>query len=186
VSATLAKLFRGWRRISRLEHPDAYLRRVLVTTYLDEGRRPWRQERPMAEVSEPPPVPGPDGVVDRVTLLALPDRLPPRRRAVLVLRFYHDLSVEQVADALDYVPGTVKATAPAVLCPPKPRPRVDLYVSVTFTEFFRSAAGHGVVEAGCRMGGRVLLDPALRGAVTCRPLAEIFSVRSRNVSNPLR
>ena len=109
VSAALAKVFRNWKRISRLDHPDAYLRRILVTTYLDEGRRPWRQERPMAEVPEPPPVACPDGVVDRVTLLALLDRLPPRQRAVLVLRFFADLSVDQVADALDCAPGTVKA-----------------------------------------------------------------------------
>lgn len=108
VSATLAKLFRLWRRVSRLEQPDAYLRRMLVTTYLDERRRPWRRERPTDAVPEPPPVPATD-VVDRMALLGLLDRLPPRRRAVLVLRFFEDLSVEQTADALGCAVGTVKA-----------------------------------------------------------------------------
>jgi RNA polymerase sigma-70 factor (sigma-E family) len=108
VAATLAKLVRHWRRVSRLEHPDAYLRRMLVTTYLDERRRPWRAEQPTDVVPERPAAPDID-VVDRVTLLAALDRLPPRQRAVLVLRFFDDLSVEQTADALGCATGTVKA-----------------------------------------------------------------------------
>ena len=108
VSTTLAKLFRHWRRVSRLDHPDGYLRRMLVSSYLDERRRPWRRERPTDAVPEPPPVPATD-VVERLTLMRLLDRLSPRRRAVLVLRFYADLSVEQTADVLGCAPGTVKA-----------------------------------------------------------------------------
>jgi RNA polymerase sigma-70 factor (sigma-E family) len=108
VSATLTKVFRHWRRIKRLEHPDAYLRRMLVTTYLDERRRPWRQEQPTDAVPDRPAGADVD-VVDRVTLLALLDRLPPRQRAVLVLRFFDDLSVEQTADTLGCAAGTVKA-----------------------------------------------------------------------------
>jgi RNA polymerase sigma-70 factor (sigma-E family) len=108
VSATLAKLFRHWRRVSRLEHPDGYLRRMLVTSFLDERRRPWRHERPTDAVPEPPPVP-PADVVDRLTLLRLLGQLSPRRRAVLVLRFYEDLSVEQTAAILRCATGTVKA-----------------------------------------------------------------------------
>src|SRR5690349_18417329 len=86
VSTTLAKLVRTWRRVARVDHPDAYLRRMLVTSFLDERRRPWRRERPVTPLPEPPPV-APAEVVDRVTLLGLLQRLPPRRRAVLVLRF---------------------------------------------------------------------------------------------------
>jgi DNA-directed RNA polymerase specialized sigma24 family protein len=47
--------------------------------------------------------------VDRVTLLGLLGRLPPRRRAVLVLRFFDDLGVEQTAEALGCAVGTVKS-----------------------------------------------------------------------------
>jgi len=109
VSVTLGKLLRQWRRVSRMEHPDAYLRRMLITSYLDERRRPWRAERP-TETLPSPVVAASDGeVLDRVTLLALLDRLPPRQRAVLVLRFFNDLSVEQTAEALGCAPGTVKA-----------------------------------------------------------------------------
>jgi RNA polymerase sigma-70 factor (sigma-E family) len=108
VSVTLAKLLRHWRRVAGLAHPDSYLRRMLVTAYLDERRRPWRREQATDPLPEPPPV-SPTDVVDRVTLLGLLDRLPPRRRAVLVLRFFDDLSVEQTAEALGCAAGTVKA-----------------------------------------------------------------------------
>src|SRR4051794_3323641 len=53
VSATLAKLYRHWGKVSQLEHVDGYLRRMLITTYLDEKRRPWRHEHPVDEVPEP-------------------------------------------------------------------------------------------------------------------------------------
>lgn len=108
VADALGTLLRKWRRISRVDRPDAYLRRMLVTAYLNEARRPWRREQSTADLPEPRPGPVPD-VVDRVTLLALLDQLPPRRRAVLILRFFEDLSVEQTADALDCAVGTVKA-----------------------------------------------------------------------------
>jgi RNA polymerase sigma-70 factor (sigma-E family) len=109
VSVTLAKLLRQWRRVSRMEHPDAYLRRMLITSYLDERRRPWRVERPSESLPSPVVAAGEGEVLDRVTLLAVLDRLPPRQRAVLVLRFFCDLSVEQTAAALDCAAGTVKA-----------------------------------------------------------------------------
>jgi RNA polymerase sigma-70 factor (sigma-E family) len=108
VSAALANLVRRWRQVSRMEHPDAYLRRMLVSAFLDEKRRPWRHEQPTEVLPEPEPVDAGE-VVDRVTLIALLRQLPPRRRAVLVLRFYCDLSVEATADALGVATGTVKA-----------------------------------------------------------------------------
>jgi hypothetical protein len=71
----------------------------MLTAYLDERRRPWRREQATDPLPEPPQV-SPTDIVDRVTLLGLLDRLPPRLRAVLVLRFFDDLSVEQTAEAL--------------------------------------------------------------------------------------
>jgi RNA polymerase sigma-70 factor (sigma-E family) len=109
VSTALAKLFRRWRQVSRLDYPDAYLRRMLMTTYLDERRRPWRHEHPVESLPEPAPLVEDTDVVDRVTLLRMLAQLPPRRRAVLVLRFLEDLSVEETAAALRCAPGTVKA-----------------------------------------------------------------------------
>jgi RNA polymerase sigma-70 factor (sigma-E family) len=108
VSVTLANLLRYWRRVSGLAYPDSYLRRMLLSAYLDERRRPWRREHVTDRLPEPPPVAA-DDVVDRVALLGLLDRLSARRRAVLVLRFFDDLSVEQTAEALGCATGTVKS-----------------------------------------------------------------------------
>jgi RNA polymerase sigma-70 factor (sigma-E family) len=111
VSIAIGKLFRVWRRVSRLENPDAYLRRMLVNGWLDERRRPWRREHSRAEPPEPAggAVPPPDrDVTERLTLMAVLDRLPARRRAVLVLRYFDDLSVEQTAEILGMSTGTVK------------------------------------------------------------------------------
>lgn len=108
VSTTLAKLFRRWTHISTLEHRDGYVRRMLITTYLDERRRLWHREQPTDVLPEPISVP-PIDVSDRVALMAALAGLPPRCRAVLVLRFFEDLSVEQTALALGCATGTVKA-----------------------------------------------------------------------------
>ena len=106
-SQVFLKLYRAWPRIERHGPVDAYAHRVLLRTFLDERRRPWRREVPAAEVppsARPIEAPGDDRVLLRGGLAALP----PRQRAVLVLRFFVDLSVEQTAAALDCSPGTVK------------------------------------------------------------------------------
>jgi RNA polymerase sigma-70 factor (sigma-E family) len=107
VSTVLIKLYRNWRRLATVDHPDAYVRRVLVTSWTDELRRPWRRERTSAVVPDPPP--HHDAYrLDRFTLMPLLARLTPKRRAVVVLRFYEDLSVEQTAEIMRCSPGTVK------------------------------------------------------------------------------
>lgn len=113
VAITVAKLVRHWRRVSRVESPDAYVRRVLLRVWLDERRRPWRRETPAAHLPEPEPVPGPNGAVvaDRTALLDLLAQLPPQRRAVVVLRFYCDMSVQDTAEALGISEGAVKSQA---------------------------------------------------------------------------
>ncbi|WP_412543514.1 SigE family RNA polymerase sigma factor [Longispora sp. K20-0274] len=107
VSIAIGKVYRHWRRIQRLEHPDAYLRRMLLTAWLDERRRPWHREHP---TDTPPDRPHPGGrdVAERLSLLEHLDRLSRKQRAVLVLRFFDDLSVEQTADLLSLSTGTVK------------------------------------------------------------------------------
>src|SRR5262245_37553327 len=108
VSAAVAKIYRGWGRISRMDNLDAYVRRAVLNAWLSERARPWRRETPM---SEPPPTPEPpDGRVhDRLTLLKHLQALPAGRRAVIVLRYYCDLSVEETAAALGCSVGTVKS-----------------------------------------------------------------------------
>lgn len=108
VAIAIGKLFRSWRRVRRTEHPEAYVRRVLVNGWLDEQCRPWRRERSTDRLPEPPGQSDPD-LTERLTLLHLLDRLPARRRAVLVLRFLDDLSVEDTAEVLGISTGTVKS-----------------------------------------------------------------------------
>ncbi|MGH3748718.1 MAG: sigma-70 family RNA polymerase sigma factor, partial [Micromonosporaceae bacterium] len=75
---------------------------------LDERRRPWRRESAVERLPEISAPQAPD-IADRTELLALLDRLPPKKRAVLVLRFYCDLSVEQTAEIVGCSEGTVKS-----------------------------------------------------------------------------
>ncbi|MBB5110912.1 SigE family RNA polymerase sigma factor [Micromonospora echinospora] len=112
VSITIGKLYRHWRRVRAAENVDAYVRGMLTNAWLDERRRPWRRERATDEVPEQVDLALPyAALADRQALLDLLDQLPARRRAVIVLRFYCDLSVEQTAEALGISPGTVKSQA---------------------------------------------------------------------------
>lgn len=110
VADALARTLPVWRR-SEIDDPSAYLRRTIVNL----ARRQWRRralarDRDAAATRWLPPA------VDDVELLTERDRtlravasLPPRRRAVIVLRFYEDLSLEQIAQLLDVRVGTVKS-----------------------------------------------------------------------------
>ncbi|GAA1557599.1 SigE family RNA polymerase sigma factor [Dactylosporangium maewongense] len=110
TQTVFTKLYRAWGRIDRHDVLDQYARRVLLRAFLDERRRPWRRERPTPddEVLDAS-VPDQRGVEDRQVLKRALLRIPKGRRAVLVLRFWADLSVEQVADVLGCSTGTVKS-----------------------------------------------------------------------------
>ncbi|MFJ5308200.1 SigE family RNA polymerase sigma factor [Streptomyces sp. NPDC088350] len=107
TQTALAKLYAVWRRVRQLESPDGYARRVLYRTFIDETRRRRWWERTGAhqeDVVAPPSDPD-----LRLTLLDALRQLPPRGRAVLVLRFWEDQSVEATAVALGCSVGTVKS-----------------------------------------------------------------------------
>jgi len=108
VSTALVRLLRHWTRASAMENIDAYVRRILLRAWLDERRRPWRREWSRATLPELPADPGGD-VDDRIALLTYLAALPPRRRAVIVLRYFCDLSVEDTAAAMECSTGTVKS-----------------------------------------------------------------------------
>jgi RNA polymerase sigma-70 factor (sigma-E family) len=104
-------LHRHWRRVRDKGALDAYLRRTLVHAVIDESRRPWRRERFTDVVPERPsatPDVG-DSVAVRTALLAGLRKVPPRQRAVLVLRFLDGLDVAGVAEVLGCSEGTVKS-----------------------------------------------------------------------------
>ena len=116
LSATLVRLLLHWPKVSAADNVDGYVRQVLVRTMLNERRRPWRREHTLAAMPEPPPATGAaDAVDERLSLLALLHELPARRRAVVVLRYCCDLSVEETARELGCSTGTVKSQAARAL-----------------------------------------------------------------------
>lgn len=114
VQVALVKLYVAWRRASRAPSVEAYAFKVLVNAFVS-GRRPARftRERLVSELPEPA-VAAP-GVEDGLVLWPLVHRLPPKQRAVVVLRYLDDLSEAEIADVLGVAPGTVKSTASAAL-----------------------------------------------------------------------
>jgi RNA polymerase sigma-70 factor (sigma-E family) len=116
VRTAFAKAYRSWRRISRLESPEAYVRRIVVNEVLSTRRRAaLRHEGSRAEPPERTASGSPEDSLARDELWRAVRGLPPRQRAVLVLRYYEDLSERQIADALGCRPGTVKSQASAAL-----------------------------------------------------------------------
>lgn len=108
VSTAVLKLYGSWRKAREVEQLDAYVRRIVVRVWLDENRRPWRREHPtdvLPDVAAGLPTDPADHRTDLRRLLA---RMPARQRAVLVLRFYDDQSVEQTAGVLGCSEGAVK------------------------------------------------------------------------------
>ena len=110
VQATLVKAYASWSRIRRAEVPDAYVRRMLVNEFLSATRRRKRAREHAGAQPPGPPVPTHEAaVLDRAVVWQEVVSLPPRQRAVIVLRFYEDLSEKQIAQALGCAPGTVKS-----------------------------------------------------------------------------
>lgn len=117
VQETFIRIARRWDRVQSMDHPLAYARRVLVNLAVDEAERRSRQRAelaPQAGGSEP---------ADQTATRAFREiedvaefrwalaRLSPRERAVLVLRYWDDLPISEVAAILGCSAGTVKSTA---------------------------------------------------------------------------
>ncbi|MEU2393324.1 SigE family RNA polymerase sigma factor [Streptomyces sp. NPDC007369] len=105
VQETLGRMYLLWGRISRIDDPAAYAQTVLVRTFLGRRRRRSAAERPAGELPGQPDAPtataeGGDPA-PRLTLLQALGNLAPKDRAVLVLRYWEDRSVEETADAMN-------------------------------------------------------------------------------------
>ncbi|GAB2472039.1 SigE family RNA polymerase sigma factor [Jatrophihabitans fulvus] len=109
TQTALMRTARHWRTAH--SNPDAYARQVVANLVKDHwrgrGRRP--SEAPLDTGPEPAARNGTDAVLDRDVLVRAARRLPPGQRAVVVLRFFDDLSVEDTAAALGCSTGTVKS-----------------------------------------------------------------------------
>jgi len=109
TQVAMTKLYLAWPRL-REAGMDAYARKVVVRTFLAENRRLWRKREHLTTSLPEPPVA--DGDTDqRLLVEAALATVPPRQRAVLVLRYWNDLSVEDTAEVLDCSAGTVKSQA---------------------------------------------------------------------------
>ncbi len=106
VQESLAKVYVAWPRISSSKAVESYTRTTMLRTYLN-NRRKWGREVTLAVLPERG-TEDPDAALT-VTLTRLLRDLPANQRAVVVLRFYQDLSVPQIAQELGIPEGTVKS-----------------------------------------------------------------------------
>ncbi|ONI67383.1 RNA polymerase subunit sigma-24 [Kribbella sp. ALI-6-A] len=112
VQSVLARAHRRWGRIGGLEHPDAYLRTMLVNEFLSWRRRLKNRELPLAELDETPTTEDVSSrQAERDTAWRLLATLPRRQRAVLVLRYYEDLPDDEIATVLGCTASTVRSNA---------------------------------------------------------------------------
>jgi len=108
TQAALLKLYLAWPRLARHDALDAYARKIVLRTFLSEHRRAWRKRERLTD--EPPETPAEQSGNEHEMLVrhALAT-VAPKQRAVLVLRYFNDLSVEDTAAALGCSTGTVKS-----------------------------------------------------------------------------
>ena len=118
TQTTIIKLYANWRRARGCANLDGYVRTILVNTFISEQRTHWWQRVTLVNPTAPESVPATDeflgAALERDLELGLDlaealAALAPRQRAVIVLRYYCDLSIEDTAAALHCAPGTVKS-----------------------------------------------------------------------------
>jgi RNA polymerase sigma-70 factor (sigma-E family) len=114
LQSALVKAWFAWRRVNG--DPEAYVRRIIVTTHISWRRRRWTGEVPAREPGGGAQVPDPaHDHAERDALWRALGRLAPRQRAILVLRYFEDLTEAQTAETLGIAIGTVKAQASRAL-----------------------------------------------------------------------
>jgi RNA polymerase sigma-70 factor (sigma-E family) len=116
VQEALGRMFARWGRLSRLDNPSGYAQTVLVNAFISQRRKRSSSEKPTGILA------GVSGGVTRdedpalrVTLLAALRQLPPQDRAVLVLRYWEDRSVEETAEALRLTSTAVRSRSSRAL-----------------------------------------------------------------------
>jgi RNA polymerase sigma-70 factor (sigma-E family) len=111
VQSALERTGVRWRTVQRRgDDPEAYVRRTMVNTWVSRWRK-LRRETLVAVVPDGPAAAVADAALEREPLWQALRALPPGQRAVIVLRYYEDLSEAQIADVLGVSPGTVKSQA---------------------------------------------------------------------------
>ncbi|MGP4105267.1 SigE family RNA polymerase sigma factor [Nonomuraea sp. KM90] len=108
LQSVLLKVLRHWSRLSHVERPEAYARKALVNQHISWRRRRVRAEFPAAE---PPdrPYSSENSTLVRLVMRQALMGLPPRQRAVIVLRYYEDRTERETAELMNCSIGTVKS-----------------------------------------------------------------------------
>ena len=107
LQTALTKSWFAWDRISG--EPEAYVRKVMVNTFASWWRRRWNGEHATAELPDRCVGDAADAVTTGSDLWSAMERLPRRQRAVVVLRYFEDLTEAQTAHVLGCSVGTVKS-----------------------------------------------------------------------------
>ncbi|GAA3777760.1 SigE family RNA polymerase sigma factor [Plantactinospora mayteni] len=110
LQQVLTELYRNWSRARKADSLDALVRTMLLRRFIDGQRLGWARVRLGTELPERAATTGTDPT-DRLDLATALRHVAPRQRAVLVLRYLHDLSVAETAKALNCSPGTVQSQA---------------------------------------------------------------------------
>jgi RNA polymerase sigma-70 factor (sigma-E family) len=109
VQATLVKMYGAWGRLKPDIDPVAYARTVLLNVYRDHTRGERRLKNTLLRKASQPSYATDVDIVERDYHRDLLLQLAPKQRAVVVLRFLEDLSVQETADCLGITTGTVKS-----------------------------------------------------------------------------
>ncbi len=116
VQEALTKTYVAWPRLRDPANAEAYTRKAITTTAISWFRKKsWYGERPADQVPESADAGHADAVAVRTSLMQALAQLPPRQRAVVVLRYYEDLTEAQTAAVLGCAVGTVKSQGAAAL-----------------------------------------------------------------------
>jgi RNA polymerase sigma-70 factor (sigma-E family) len=116
VQSALTRTAARWRSVRDRDRPEAYVRQAMVRLHVNRWRALLSRERPTAAVPDrSAPAHDIESFGLRSAVWAALATLPPRQRAVLVLRYYEDLSEAEIARVLGCQPGTVKSQAAKAL-----------------------------------------------------------------------
>ncbi|MBA4861183.1 SigE family RNA polymerase sigma factor [Streptomyces sp. PSKA54] len=109
VQETLGRLYVSWRRVSRADNPAGYAQTVLTRVFLAHQRRRSSNERATDVLPDlPDPRTADADTPLRLTLLEALGRLPAKDRAVVVLRYWEDRSIEQTAEVMNASSAAVR------------------------------------------------------------------------------
>ena len=113
TQSAFTKALLSWSRVRQVEHPAAYVRKIVVNQAISWRRRRSSAEAPTDRLSDRPRKGHEESVTLAYDVWAAILRLPARQRAVIVLRYYEDLSEAEIAAVLGMARGTVKSHANA-------------------------------------------------------------------------